>query len=83
MPLTAAHYPTADRWIPARWFVRGALELDAVESAAQLRLANAAAHGQLLAEMGGKAEVQRMTRRIHRRAFPKVYRRRVRPSEET
>lgn len=82
MPLTGGHYPTADRWIPARWFARFNLEADAVESAQQLRVANAAAHGQLLAEGGGRSEVQRITRRIHRRAFPKVYRRRIRPAGE-
>lgn len=48
-------------------------ELDAVESAEGLRAANAAAHGQALAEAGKDAGVQRWTDAIHARAFPEVH----------
>lgn len=80
LPLTAAHYPTRDHWLPARWFAVFAAEVDAVESGHQLRQANAAAHGRLLTEGGSRGEVERLTRRIHRRAFPQVYRRRRAPA---
>lgn len=82
LPLCSATYPTADGWIPARWWALFSDEADAVESARQFRAANASAHGRMLVEAGNKPDTLRATRRLLRRAFPRLHRRRVRRHEE-
>jgi hypothetical protein len=74
-------HPTRDKVIPAPWFDVLYEQLDAVESARQMRDANAAAHGQALAMAGKDPEVKAFTRALHRRAFPVKYRRKPRPEE--
>lgn len=63
--------------MPARWFDAWWTNLDHVAAAGELATAQATAHGQAMVHAGENAVIRRITRELHRRAFPTVWHRKV------
>lgn len=70
VPLVSEAYPTSDRYIPATLFFLLLGAMDGVETAGQLRQANAVTHGYATARAGNDQHVKSLTQKLHKRGFP-------------